>query len=79
MLFEVDITEAGARFAELIETIEAGYGVLIKRGEVIVCRLAPESAFAAMEAAGEDEGLTAEQRHAKDVLGAFQSMMNDEF
>ncbi len=78
MLFEVDIAEAPARFAELIETIEAGYGVLIKRGEEIVCRLVPESAFAP-EPADEDESLTAEQRHAKDVLGAFQSMMNDEF
>ena len=78
MLFEVDIVEAAARFAELIETIEAGYGVLIKRGEDIVCRLVPESAFAPADE-DEDEGLTAEQRHAKDVLGAFQSMMNDEF
>jgi antitoxin (DNA-binding transcriptional repressor) of toxin-antitoxin stability system len=77
MLFEIDIAEAPARFAELIETIEAGYGVLIKRGEAIVCRLVPESAFA--EPAEEDEDLTPEQRHAKDVLGAFQSMMNDEF
>ncbi len=78
MLFEVDITDAPARFAELIETIDAGYGVLIKRGEEIVCRLVPESAFAPTPE-DEDEGLTAEQRHAKDVLGAFQSMMNDEF
>jgi antitoxin (DNA-binding transcriptional repressor) of toxin-antitoxin stability system len=77
MLFEVDIAEAPARFAELIETIEAGYGVLIKRGGEIVCRLVPESAFAAP--IDEDEDLTPEQRHAKDVLGAFQSMMNDEF
>lgn len=76
MLFEVDITDAPARFAELIETIDAGYGVLIKRGEEIICRLVPESAFAPTP---EDEDLTAEQRHAKDVLGAFQSMMNDEF
>ena len=78
MLFEVDIADAPARFAELIETIDAGYGVLIKRGEEIVCRLVPESAFAAPEP-DEDETLTADQRHAKDVLGAFQSMMNDEF
>jgi len=77
MLFEVDIADASARFAELIETIEAGYGVLIKRGDEIVCRLVPESAFAAP--ADEDEDLSPEQRHAKDVLGAFQSMMNDEF
>lgn len=77
MLYEVDIAEAPARFAELIATIEAGYGVLIKRGDEIVCRLVPESAFAAP--VDEDEDLTPEQRHAKDVLGAFQSMMNDEF
>jgi len=77
MLFEVDIADASARFAELIETIEAGYGVLIKRGDEIVCRLVPESAFAAP--VEEDEDLSPEQRHAKDVLGAFQSMMNDEF
>jgi len=78
MLFEVDIADAAARFAELIETIDAGYGVLIKRGEEIVCRLVPESAFAEPPPE-EDEGLSPEQRHAKDVLGAFQSMMNDEF
>ena len=77
MLFEVDIAEAPARFAELMQTIQAGYGVLIKRGDEIVCRLVPESAFA--EPVEEDEDLTPEQRHAKDVLGAFQSMMNDEF
>ena len=77
MLFEVDIAEAPARFAELMQTIQAGYGVLIKRGDEIVCRLVPESAFA--EPADGDEDLTPEQRHAKDVLGAFQSMMNDEF
>ena len=79
MLFEIDIADAPARFAELIETIDAGYGVLIKRGEEIVCRLVPESAFAAAPPEDEDEGLSAEQRHAKDILGAFQSMMNDEF
>jgi antitoxin (DNA-binding transcriptional repressor) of toxin-antitoxin stability system len=77
MLFEVDITDAPARFADLIETIQAGYGVLIKRGDEVVCRLVPESAFA--EPVEDDEDLTPEQRHAKDVLGAFQSMMNDEF
>ena len=79
MLFEVDIAEAPARFAELIETIEAGYGVLIKRGDEIVCRLVPEGAFAEPTADDEDDGLSPEQRHAKDVLGAFQAMMNDEF
>ena len=78
MLFEVDIDEAPARFAEMLETIAAGYGVLIKRGEEVICRLVPEAAFAA-DAVEQDENLTAEQRHAKDVLGAFQSMMNDEF
>ena len=74
-LKSTSLAEAGARFAELIETIAAGYGVLIKRGDEIVCRLVPESAFAEPV----DEDLTPEQRHAKDVLGAFQSMMNDEF
>ena len=39
MLFEIDIADAPTRFAELIETIDAGYGVLIKRGDEIVCRL----------------------------------------
>ena len=78
MLFEVDITEAPSRFAEMLATIEAGYGLLIKRGDEVVCRLVPESAFAADEAEAEDL-LTPEQRHARDVLGAFQSMMNDEF
>jgi antitoxin (DNA-binding transcriptional repressor) of toxin-antitoxin stability system len=68
MLYEVDIAEAPARFAEMLETIAAGYGVLVKRGDEVVCRLVPESAF-----------LDPETRHARDVLAAFQSMMNDEF
>ena len=81
MLFEVDIADAPARFAELIETIDAGYGVLIKRGEEVVCRLVPEAAFAAdaLDVEDDDPDLDPEQRHAKDVLAAFQSMMNDEF
>ena len=78
MLYEVDIADAPARFAEMLATIGAGYGVLIKRGDEVVCRLVPEAAFAEPDA-DEDAELTAEQRHAKDVLGAFQSMMNDEF
>ena len=72
------LAEAPARFAEMLATIKAGYGVLIKRGETVVCRLVPESAFAPPEP-DEDQGLTPEQKHAKEVLGAFQSMMNDEF
>jgi antitoxin (DNA-binding transcriptional repressor) of toxin-antitoxin stability system len=80
MLYEVDIAEAPGRFAEMLETIAAGYGVLLKRGEAVICRLVPESAFAADAAErGDDAELTPEQRHAKDVLAAFQSMMNDEF
>ncbi len=81
MLYEVDIAEAPARFAEMLETIAAGYGVLVKRGDEVVCRLVPESAFAAdtLEVEAEDADLDPETRHAKDVLAAFQSMMNDEF
>ena len=79
MLFEVDITEAGARFSEMIAAIEAGHGILIKRGKTIVCRLVPESAFAEKDAAGEDAALTPEQRQAKEVLTLFESTINDEF
>ena len=33
MLYEVDIEDAAARFAEMMQTIAAGYGVLIKQGD----------------------------------------------
>jgi antitoxin (DNA-binding transcriptional repressor) of toxin-antitoxin stability system len=78
MIYEIDVEDAGARFAELIETIDAGFGVLIKRGGEVVARLAPESAFREMEGA-EDASLTPEQREAKETLEAFQAQIEDEF
>lgn len=77
MLFEIDIEEGPARFAELIEAIDAGYGVLVRRGGVVIARLVPETAFAAAEA--EDDGLTAEERAAREMMEMFEAQMNDSF
>lgn len=78
MLFEVDVKDAPARFAEMMATIAAGYGVLIKDGETILARLAPESAF---HAPGDlvDDGLSPEEREARETLEAFAAAMNDSF
>jgi antitoxin (DNA-binding transcriptional repressor) of toxin-antitoxin stability system len=78
MLYEVDIEDAPARFAELIQTIDAGYGVLIRRGGEIIARLAPESAFHEDEA-DPDANLTPEERQAKETFEMFQHDIEDSF
>jgi antitoxin (DNA-binding transcriptional repressor) of toxin-antitoxin stability system len=78
MLYEVDVEEASARFAELMATIAAGYGVLIKRGDEVVARLVPEAAFHEAAEHG-DDGLTPEEREARETMEAFAAAMNDGF
>jgi antitoxin (DNA-binding transcriptional repressor) of toxin-antitoxin stability system len=78
MLFEIDIAEGPARFAELIETIDAGYGVLIRRGETLVARLVPESAFHDDEPSA-DAQMTPEERQAKETFEMFQHDIEDSF
>ena len=77
MLYEVDIKDAPARFSELLATIAAGYGVLIKDGEEIVARLVPESAFHDAPAEGAD--LTPEERDARATFEMLQSDIEDSF
>ena len=78
MIYEIDIQDAAARFAELIETIDAGYGVLIRRGDEIIARLAPEWSF--HEKAEEpEETLTPEERQAKETFEMFQHDIEDSF
>ncbi len=61
-------------------TIEAGYGVLVRKGDVVVARLVPESAFAAFEAGGfADDGLTPEEREARELMEMLQADMYDSF
>ncbi|HXQ11839.1 MAG TPA: hypothetical protein VN805_12660 [Caulobacteraceae bacterium] len=78
MLYEVDIGDAAARFAEMMQTIAAGYGVLVKQGDEIVARLVPESAFHESED-DPDAALTAEERDAKETFELFQSDIEDSF
>jgi antitoxin (DNA-binding transcriptional repressor) of toxin-antitoxin stability system len=78
MLYEVDIEDAAARFAEMMQTIGAGYGVLIKQGEEVLARLVPESAF--HEAKDDpNAALTPEERDAKETFELFQSDIEDSF
>jgi antitoxin (DNA-binding transcriptional repressor) of toxin-antitoxin stability system len=77
MLYEVDIEDAPARFGEMMQTVAAGYGVLIKRGDEILARLVPESAF--HEQPGADASLTPEERDAKETFELFQSDIEDSF
>lgn len=79
MLFEIDIEDVPARLAELTATIDAGYGVLIRRGGAVIARLVPETAFAALEAEAQDDGLTAEERAAREMMEMFEAQMNDSF
>ena len=79
MLQIIEVDEAGARFSELMATIAAGKGVIIVRDGEPVARLVPEAAFHAMEAEPEPDGLTPEEREARDVMSAFEAMMNDSF
>lgn len=78
MVYDIDIAEGPARFAELIETIDSGFGVLIRRGGEVIARLVPESAFRELEG-GEPAPLSPEQRDAKEMLEAFQAQIEDEF
>ncbi len=77
MLYEIDVNDAPARFGELMETIAAGYGVLVKDGETIVARLVPESAFHDDEP--KDDGLSPEERDARETFQLFQSDIEDSF
>ncbi len=77
MLYEIDIRDAGARFDELLQTIAAGYGVLVKDGEAIVARLVPESAF--HEDAPTDETATPEQRDLRETFELLQADLEDSF
>jgi antitoxin (DNA-binding transcriptional repressor) of toxin-antitoxin stability system len=80
MLYEIEVEEAGARFAEMMATIRAGYGVLIRKEGRIVARLIPESAFATLEAGGgPDDGLTAEEQEARELMDLIEADMNDSF
>ncbi len=78
MLYEIDIEDGPARFAELIQTIDAGYGVLVRRDGEIIARLVPESAFAADQADVEAH-LTPEERQAKETFEMFQADIEDSF
>ncbi len=74
MLFEIDIEDAPARFAEMIATIDAGYGVLVRRGGAVIARLVPEAAFDALVARPfADDGLTAEERDARELMEMVQA------
>jgi antitoxin (DNA-binding transcriptional repressor) of toxin-antitoxin stability system len=80
MLFEVDVSEAPARFAEMMATIAAGYGVLIVKDGAIIARLAPEAAFAALsEATQLEAGLTPEEIEARELMALIEADMHDSF
>jgi antitoxin (DNA-binding transcriptional repressor) of toxin-antitoxin stability system len=80
MLFEIDIEEGPARFAEMMATIDAGFGVLVRRGGVVIARLVPEAAFAALEAeAAADDDLTPEEREMREVIEMLAADMDGSF
>ena len=79
MLQIIEADEVPARFAEVLATIDAGRGVIITRAGEPIARLAPESAFHEREEDVVDDGLTPEEREAREVMSAFQAMMNDSF
>jgi antitoxin (DNA-binding transcriptional repressor) of toxin-antitoxin stability system len=80
MLFEIDIEEGPARFAELIATVDAGYGVLVRRGGAVIARLVPEAAFAALTAQADPyEGLTDDEREMRETIEMLEADMNDGF
>jgi len=80
MLYEIDVDEGPARFAEMIATIDAGFGVLVRRDGQIIARLVPEAAFAAMTAgAAEDDGRTDEEREAAEMMAMFDDEMQGRF
>jgi antitoxin (DNA-binding transcriptional repressor) of toxin-antitoxin stability system len=78
MLQIIDAEDVPARFADMLATIDAGYGVIITRAGEPIARLVPESAFhTEEEPAGDD--LTHDEREAREVMAAFEAMMNDSF
>jgi len=77
MIYEIDMREAGGRFIELMATIDAGFGVLIKDGDAIIARLVPESAF--HDDTAKEDGLTPEEREARETFAQFQSDIEDSF
>ena len=79
MLQIIDADAAPARFAELLATIDAGLGVIITRAGEPIARLVPEAAFQAAQNDDEPDGLTPEEREAREVMSAFEAMMNDSF
>ena len=80
MLYEIDIDEGEGRFAEMIATIDAGFGVLVRRHGQIIARLVPEAAFAALTgAAQDDDGRTAEEREAAEMMAMFDDEMQGRF
>ena len=79
MLFEIEEQDAPARFAEMMATIAAGYGVLIKRADKVVARLAPEAAFHPAPAEEDEGAVSPEAQEAQEMLEAFEAAMNDSF
>ena len=78
MLLRLDADEIPIRFADMLATIDAGFGVIIEKNGEPIARLVPESAFHTEEIPS-DDGLTAEERDAREVMSAFEAMMNDSF
>jgi antitoxin (DNA-binding transcriptional repressor) of toxin-antitoxin stability system len=78
MLLRLEADEVPARFADMLATIAAGYGVIIEKDGEAVARLVPEAAFHKEEEPS-DDGLTPEEREAREVMSAFEAMMNDSF
>jgi antitoxin (DNA-binding transcriptional repressor) of toxin-antitoxin stability system len=76
MLFEIEVDEVPQRFAEMMATLEAGYGVLILKGGAIVARMLPESAFADADPFAD---LTPEEREARELAEMIEADMNDSF
>jgi antitoxin (DNA-binding transcriptional repressor) of toxin-antitoxin stability system len=79
MLLDIDSEDVPTRFAEMLATIDAGYGVIITKDGEPIARLVPESAFKPEVAEDPDDGLTPEERDAREVMAMFESMMNDSF
>jgi antitoxin (DNA-binding transcriptional repressor) of toxin-antitoxin stability system len=79
MLLTLEAADVPAQFAEMLATIEAGYGVIITRTGEPIARLVPESAFHKDETDQLEDGLTPEEREAREVMSAFEAMMNDSF
>jgi len=79
MLLTLDADDVPAQFAQMLATIDAGYGVIITKAGQPIARLVPESAFHKDDPEAAEDGLTPEERHAREVMSAFEAMMNDSF